>query len=892
MPVPLTLPRRDAAMIRFHTLGMLDLRDAEGRELRAVLQQPKRLGLLAYLAVATPRRFHRRDSLLGLFWPELDQEHARAALRRALYFLRAELGAEVIVGRGDEEVSVPDVALWCDVTALEEALARGASEEALALHRGPLLEGLYVAGAAPELQEWLDRERNRLRDRAGTAARALAVAAERDGRLAAAAEWSRRALELVPDDEAALRWYLELLDRTGERSAALRAYETFSRRMATELELEPSPETRALAETLRRRAEIRGDASPTSRPSSGGSTPLAAAPTAEARATIAVLPFSVRGDARFAYLREGMVDLLATKLDGAGDIRTVDPRALLQALADPGPVDGPAVARRFGAGRYLEGTIVEAGGRLEATASLYTATGVAITAVHAAAAGERELFELVDDLALHLLAAHGVAPGTRLTRIAALTTDSLDALKAYLLGEGELRAGRYFDAMEGFQAALDADPSFALAYYRLAAAAAGCALPDVAREVADRGAEHQERLSPHDRLVFDAQRAWLHGAVDRAESLYNTTTGTWPDDVEAWFHLGDLLFHSNPLRGRSAAEAREPFERVLRLQPEHLGAMVHLTRIAAIEGRRDEMLDLIERILRVSPDGDQALAMRALRAWTTRDAPAVAAVTGELQQARAITVAIAFADVALYAGNPGGAAELARGFLQVARSPELRALCHSMLAHLALAAGDLEGMRAELRETEALDRTWGLEMRGLFATLPFVPVSESELREVRDALERWDPSEAGASALLIFAMHNDLHPAIRAYLLGLLELRLGDLSAAAGRLEALAELEASGPLVRNLTVELDAALAHARGRTPEALARLERARPELWFQLTVASPFFTLASQRFLRAKLLEAAGRGREAAGWYRSIAERSPYELVYAREAREALTRLPSSG
>jgi hypothetical protein len=135
---------------------------------------------------------------------------------------------------------------------------------------------------------------------------------------------------------------------------------------------------------------------------------------------------------------------------------------------------------------------------------------------------------------------------------------------------------------------------------------------------------------------------------------------------------------------------------------------------------------------------------------------------------------------------------------------------------------------------------------------------------------------------VIFAMHQQLHPAIRLYLLGLLELKLGDLPAVAERVEALAELEAGGPLVRNFTVELDAALARARGRPEEALARLERAKPELWFQLTVASPFFTLASQRFLRASLLEQVGRKREAAGWYRSIAERSPYELIWRTEGR----------
>ena len=224
------------------------------------------------------------------------------------------------------------------------------------------------------------------------------------------------------------------------------------------------------------------------------------------------------------------------------------------------------------------------------------------------------------------------------------------------------------------------------------------------------------------------------------------------------------------------------------------------------------MLDGIGRVLDASPDGDQALALRALRAWARRDAADIAAVTAELRPARAVTVAIAFSDVALYAGNPAGAAELARGFIQVARTPELRALCHVMLAHLALASGDRPGADAELRAAEALEPVWGLETRALFATMPFVPMDERELRETRDAVERLDPSAAAPSGFSVFAIHEELHPAIRLYLLGLLELRLGDLASAAERLEALAELESGRPLARNLTVELDAALTAARGR--------------------------------------------------------------------------------
>ncbi|HWH03164.1 MAG TPA: hypothetical protein VN674_05695, partial [Gemmatimonadales bacterium] len=86
-------------MIELLTLGGIDLKE-EGRDLSEALVQPKRFALLAYLAVAQPFGFHRRDRLVALFWPELDQEHARTALRKAVHGLRAVLGEDAIIGRG------------------------------------------------------------------------------------------------------------------------------------------------------------------------------------------------------------------------------------------------------------------------------------------------------------------------------------------------------------------------------------------------------------------------------------------------------------------------------------------------------------------------------------------------------------------------------------------------------------------------------------------------------------------------------------------------------------------------------------------------------------------------------------------------------------------------
>ncbi len=150
-------------MIELRTLGAVDLRTSNDVEAGPVLRQPKRLAILAYLAADTPRRFHRRDTLLALFWPDLDEEHARAALRRSLHFLRQGLGAEVLASRGDEEIAVPESALRCDAVDLESALETGDPERALALYRGPFLDGLHVEGASTEFQEWLDRRREALR---------------------------------------------------------------------------------------------------------------------------------------------------------------------------------------------------------------------------------------------------------------------------------------------------------------------------------------------------------------------------------------------------------------------------------------------------------------------------------------------------------------------------------------------------------------------------------------------------------------------------------------------------------------------------------------------------------------------------------------------------------
>ncbi len=239
-------------MIELRTLGTLDLRTSDGSDLRPLLKGPKRVALLAYLAIAAPTGFHRRDTLLAMFWPECSDQQARSSLRNTLHVLRRFLGPNVLVNRGDDEVGIAEGALRCDAVSFRDACTNAHLERAIDLYRGELLPGFFVTGAAG-FEEWLSRERDALHRAAFEAAWALAEAEEQAGNATAAALHARHAAGLCSLDEEAVRRLIQLLDRLGDRAGALATYEQFGERLQAELDGEPAPETQALVKEVRRR---------------------------------------------------------------------------------------------------------------------------------------------------------------------------------------------------------------------------------------------------------------------------------------------------------------------------------------------------------------------------------------------------------------------------------------------------------------------------------------------------------------------------------------------------------------------------------------------------------------------------------------------------------------
>jgi len=239
------------AGLTLELLGGVELRGIEADAAERVLVQPKLIALLAYLSLAgAARRYQRRDHLVALLWPELDQTHARTALRKAVHFIRGAIGTDMVLSRGDEEVGLAEGAVTCDAVEFVTDVDEGRLARAMERYRGDLMPGFHLSGCA-DFERWLDDRRTDLRERASATALALAQMFERDARITIATKWARRAVRFSWDDERVLRRALSLMDRAGDRAGALRLYDEFAQRLRAEFDADPAPETTALISQMR-----------------------------------------------------------------------------------------------------------------------------------------------------------------------------------------------------------------------------------------------------------------------------------------------------------------------------------------------------------------------------------------------------------------------------------------------------------------------------------------------------------------------------------------------------------------------------------------------------------------------------------------------------------------
>lgn len=314
---------------------------------------------------------------------------------------------------------------------------------------------------------------------------------------------------------------------------------------------------------------------------------------------VVVLPFRVSGDPSLAYLREGMQDLLAARLTGEAGPRAIDARTVASGWrstfgerTEDLPADTAVwFARRMGAGRVLFGDIVGSAGGLIMNAALLDAGGRTLSRAEVQGAHD-SLTDLVDRLVGQLLS---LSAGEDPQRLAALTSTSLPALRAYLEGQAAYRSGRYEDALLQFSQALQHDSTFALAGVGLGLAGGWVGGGgDMRTRGFDIAWRHRDRLSERDRALLTAHVGPSYPRPSTALQLLRATEralGASPDRAELWYELGDLRFHFGRVLDFEdwQRQAEGAFRRVLELDPHYAPALHHLVALYAMQERHDDL---------------------------------------------------------------------------------------------------------------------------------------------------------------------------------------------------------------------------------------------------------------------------------------------------------------
>ena len=632
-------------MVELRTLGNIELVTDGGNAPASVLAQPRRVALFCYLALARPYGHHSRDTILSLFWPELDAAHASHALRQAVYFLRRTIGANSVVSRTDGALAIDADLVWCDARALDQALGEGRLQDALALYRGDLLPGFHVSEASA-FERWLDDERVQLRQRVAAAAWSLSEQEEQRGDAITAARWAERAVQLSPADEVVFRRLLQLLSRTGDRAAALRAYRTFADTLKDEFELEPTEETRALVATIRSSSGalhtnspvLRQPADPAPRAVAAplispqrrkpgrafwlgvallmaavyGATlvrrarPASAVTAPQGQPVIAVLPFSGgENNDRDTRLAEGLTDDLITKLARGGGLRVVSATSAF-AFRDRG-MDTRTLAESLGIENLLEGRLETDGDSVRVNVRLIEARSHGTLWSDSYRRGLRQIFSVEDEIAGAVGRMLNVAVG-RPVPFPPASPQYLQAHELFLQARNPLLQRTVAGArqrLELYERAIAADSTYAAAHAGIAHAylnsivtnALGLPLPIVITR-ADAAASRAAALDSLSSFAYDAlgKTRLAQYRFRLADSMFQRALRLDPADSRAREHIIWLYV----FMGRRA-EALSHARIAAADDPLSAATASELARALLVNGNCDASLEYIEGLLRLNP---------------------------------------------------------------------------------------------------------------------------------------------------------------------------------------------------------------------------------------------------------------------------------------------------
>ena len=364
-------------------------------------------------------------------------------------------------------------------------------------------------------------------------------------------------------------------------------------------------------------------------------------PTASAdvvTTSIAVLPFhNMTGADDLAWMESGIPDMVVTDISQLRSLRPVTAeriRQILVELGKEGQTDFDAetikvVAELAGANFALHGSIVPSGGKLRLDLDLIDSeTGLESRVKVEGEASE--VFALVDTVTEKVTAALEVDETSR--PLVEVSTDSLGAFRAYHQGLSELGGGANQAAIPLFEEAVELDPSFAMAYAKLAEAHFLAGNEADAREVI-RAARSRIADSPPPRAELyqiHAIAARVEDDPETAVKSYQELEKLYPNDPQILFNLASSLETMGQIE-----DAVAKYREVLSLDPQFGGALLGLGRMLVVNRRPQEAVPILQQAVAAGEfEGDlETLGMiRSILGVAHRDLHEYDLALEELQQ--------------------------------------------------------------------------------------------------------------------------------------------------------------------------------------------------------------------------------------------------------------------
>jgi predicted ATPase/DNA-binding SARP family transcriptional activator len=224
----------------------------------------KAIALLAYLAVTKQR--HSRDALAALLWPDYDQPHARATLRRTLSALNKALAGNWLSIDRETVGLTPGASFWLDIDEFNQQLTSCQTHghtihevcpdclepltQAVKLYRADFMAGFNLQDSAT-FDDWQFFQSDGLRRELANVLERLVLCYSSKADFATAITYARRWLALDRLHEPAYRCIMQLYSWSGQRAAALQQYQECIHILDQELGVAPLEATTQLYQAIK-----------------------------------------------------------------------------------------------------------------------------------------------------------------------------------------------------------------------------------------------------------------------------------------------------------------------------------------------------------------------------------------------------------------------------------------------------------------------------------------------------------------------------------------------------------------------------------------------------------------------------------------------------------------